>query len=64
MSIDYSANGLISIVDNQTIYDETVQRGGTMIVLKENGSVSIEQIPFTRNLYRETVAALDLQNNG
>ena len=63
MSIDYSANGLVPppLADNQTIYDETVQRGGTLITLQKDSSVSISQIPFTRNLYRETVEAKNLK---
>ena len=58
MSIDYSANGIVPppLAENQRIFDETVQRGGTLITLGEKGSVTIEQVPFTRNLYRETLA--------
>lgn len=57
MSIDYSANGIVlpPIAENQTIYDETPQRGGTLITLGKDSSVSISQVPFTRNLYRETL---------
>ena len=57
MSIDYSANGIVlpPVAYNQTIYDETAQRGGTLITLGKDSSVSISQIPFTRNLYRETL---------
>lgn len=58
MSIDYSANGIVPPpVENQTIYDETPQRGGTLITLGEDRSVTIKQIPFTRNLYREALEA-------
>ena len=57
MSIDYSANGIFDFADNQTIYDDTDQRGGTLITLDKNSNVTIEQIPFTRNLYQETLAA-------
>ena len=62
-SIDYSANGLVPppLADNQTIYDETVQRGGTLITLGKDNSVNIESIPFTRNLYRETLEELGLE---
>lgn len=58
MSIDYSAVGLIpeSIYPNQNIYDETEQRGGTLVTLNEKGNTTIKQIPFARNLYRETLA--------
>ena len=58
MSIDYSAVGIIpeSIYPNQNIYDETEQRGGTLITIRENGAAELRQIPFTRNLYREAVA--------
>ena len=57
MSIDYSAVGLLpeSIYPNQNIYDETEQRGGTLITIKEDGSALLKQIPFTRNLYREAI---------
>jgi len=57
MSIDYSAVGLTPppLAQNQNIYDETEQRGGTLITLKEGGIREVTQIPFTRNLYRETV---------
>ena len=56
-SIDYSAVGLVPefIAPNQNIYDETEQRGGTLITLKKGGETEVSQIPFTRNLYRETV---------
>ena len=59
MSIDYSANGIVPppMADNQTIFDETEQRGGTLITLQKDSSVEIKQIPFTRNLYREALAA-------
>lgn len=62
MSIDYSANGIVpeTIADNQHIFDETVQRGGTLITLGEGSSVDIRQIPFARNLYRETLAELNM----
>ena len=58
MSIDYSANGLVPevVAGNQSIFDENIQRGGTLITLGENSSVNISQVPFTRNLYRETLA--------
>ena len=60
MSIDYSANGIVPppIADNQTIYDDVEQRGGTLITLNKDSSVQIAQIPFTRNLYRETLASM------
>ena len=63
MSIDYSAVGLLpeSIYPNQNIYDEIEQRGGTLITLNAESSVSISQVPFTRNLYRE---AIEARNNG
>ena len=59
MSIDYSANGIVPppVAYNQTIFDEVEQRGGTLITLKENSEVDVRQIPFTRNLYREELAA-------
>lgn len=55
MSIDYSAVGLIpeAIYPGQNIYDETEQRGGTLITLTESGDTIIDQVPFARNLYRE-----------
>ena len=57
MSIDYSAVGLLpdGIYPNQNIYDETEQRGGTLVTLKGNGNTMVKQIPFARNLYRETI---------
>jgi len=55
MSIDYSANGLTPAKDNQDIYDNVVQRGGTLITLNKDSSISVAQVPFTRNLYREEV---------
>ncbi|MBP5404439.1 MAG: metallophosphoesterase [Clostridia bacterium] len=57
MSVDYSAVGLVSFYPNQNIYDETEQRGGTLITLKKDGDTEVSQVPFTRNLYRETLAA-------
>lgn len=58
MSIDYSSNGLFDFYDdNQNIYDQTAQRGGTLITLKPNSEVEVTQVPFTRNLYREALAA-------
>lgn len=57
MSIDYSANGIVPLVAHQDIYDKTEQRGGTLITLDSKGGVSISQVPFTRNLYREALAA-------
>ena len=59
MSIDYSANGISGDLTDlpQTIYDETEQRGGTLITLKPNSEVEIEQIHFLRNLYREALDA-------
>ena len=58
MSIDYSANGIVPppVAYGQTIFDDTVQRGGTLITLQKDSSVEIKQVPFTRNLYRETLA--------
>ena len=58
MSIDYSANGVVPppLAHNQDIYDETEQRGGTLITLGKDSSVSVTQVPFTRNLYREALA--------
>jgi len=54
MSIDYSANGLLGAFDpHQRIYNETEQRGGTLITLKKDSSVEIKQVPFTRNLFQE-----------
>ena len=55
MSIDYSANGLIPppFAHNQDIYDETEQRGGMMVTIAADSSVSVSQVPFTRNLYQE-----------
>lgn len=61
MSIDYSANGLIGIAPGQTIYKDTNQRGGTVVVIDKNGGVSIDQVPFSRNLYQETVDAANAQ---
>ena len=63
MSIDYSANGIVSppVSYTQTIFDETEQRGGTLITIGKDSSVSIEQLPFTRNLYRETMEELHLK---
>ena len=55
MSIDYSANGLVPLAQNQEIYDETVQRGGTLVTIKADSSATVSQVPFTRNLYREEV---------
>ncbi len=57
MSIDYSANGIVPeiVAANQSIFDENIQRGGTLITLGENSSVTVTQVPFTRNLYRETL---------
>ena len=55
MSIDYSANGLTPAKADQDIYDDTTQRGGTLITLNADSSVTVEQVPFTRNLYREEV---------
>jgi len=57
MSIDYSAVGLLpeSLYPNQNIYDETEQRGGTLITIKEDGAVTQRQIPFAENLYRAAV---------
>ena len=55
MSIDYSANGLIPAVSNQDIYDETEQRGGTLATIKADSSVSVAQVPFFDNLYRNEV---------
>lgn len=57
MSIDYSANGLIPapFAHNQDIYDETVQRGGTLVTIGTDGGVSVAQVPFTRNLYQEEI---------
>ena len=59
MSIDYCANGIVPAA-HQDIYDKTEQRGGTLITLNADSSVSISQVPFTRNLYRE---ALEAQNS-
>ena len=59
MSIDYSANGIVP-VDNQDIFDEVDQRGGTLITIKGDSSVLIDQVPFTRNLYRETLEEMHL----
>ena len=57
MSVDYSANGLLGAwFDNQEIYNETAQRGGTLITLNADSSISVEQVPFTRNLYQEALA--------
>ena len=55
MSIDYSAVGLLppEIYPKQDIYNETEQRGGTLITLHKDSSVTVSQIPFTRNLYQE-----------
>ncbi|MBP5404456.1 MAG: metallophosphoesterase [Clostridia bacterium] len=53
MSVDYSANGLTPLKENQRIFEETVQRGGTLITLHADSSVGIEQIHFDRNLYQE-----------
>ena len=57
MSIDYSANGIVPppFAYNQDIYDETEQRGGTLITLDAESGVSVSQVPFTRNLYQEAV---------
>jgi len=58
MSIDYSANGLTPIgsnAENQRIFEDTVQRGGTLITLNADSSVSVKQVPFKRNLYQEEV---------
>ena len=56
MSVDYSANGLLgALFENQEIYNETVQRGGTLITLNPDSSVFVEQVPFTRNLYQEAL---------
>ena len=60
MSVDYSANVLLALWDNQEIYDETEQRGGTLITLNADSSISVQQVPFARNLYREALA----QENG
>lgn len=60
MSIDYSANGIVPTVfkDNQKIYTELEQRGGTLITLNEGSrEADIRQIPFTRDLYDEAVKA-------
>ena len=58
MSIDYSANGISGdLADNQDIYNEVAQRGGTLITLKPNSEVEIEQIHFWRNLYQEALGA-------
>ena len=57
MSIDYSANGMFTAKANQRIYNETEQRGGTLITLSADSSVTITQVPFDRNLYEEAVAA-------
>ncbi|MBQ9370206.1 MAG: metallophosphoesterase [Clostridia bacterium] len=56
MSIDYSANGLTPAKDNQTIFNDTIQRGGTLITLNKDSSIEVTQVPFTRNLYQEEVA--------
>ena len=63
MSIDYSANGIVPppFADNQNIFAETEQRGGTLITLKKDSNVSISQIPFTRDLYRETLREKGLE---
>ena len=63
MSIDYSANGIVPppLAENQTIFDEVDQRGGTLITLQKDSSVAVQQIPFTRNLYRETLAEKGLK---
>ena len=58
MSIDYSANGLTPLgekAEMQNIYDDTTQRGGTLITLNADSSITVEQVPFTRNLYREEI---------
>lgn len=60
MSIDYSAVGLVTFYPKQDIYDETEQRGGTLITLKADGETEVSQLPFTRNLYRETLAERQL----
>lgn len=63
MSIDYSSNGLSDFWDdNQRIFDETAQRGGTLITLKPNSEVEVKQIPYTRNLYQEAREA-EIQKN-
>jgi len=58
MSIDYSANGLIPppFAHNQDIYDETEQRGATLVTIGKDSSVAVSQVPFTRNLYQEEIA--------
>ena len=55
IQIDYSAVGLLppEIYPKQDIYNETEQRGGTLITLNKDSSVTVSQIPFTRNLYQE-----------
>ena len=62
LSIDYSANGIVpeTIADNQHIFDETAQRGGNLITIGAGGSATVDQIHFTRNLYRETLAELNM----
>ena len=64
MSIDYSANGIFSppIAENQTIFDDVNQRGGTLITLQKDSNVKVEQLPFTRNLYRETLEVKGLKS--
>ncbi len=56
MSIDYSANGLLP-GEAQNVYNTTEQRGGTLITLNADSSVTLTQVPFTRNLYQEALAA-------
>ena len=59
MSIDYSANGLLPdwLAENQTIYKDTQQRGGTLITIHGDSSVTIDQVPFTTDLYAAAVNA-------
>jgi len=52
MSIDYSANGLTPIGDNQTIYSDIVQRGGTLITLNADSSIDVKQVPYSTDLYQ------------
>ena len=60
MSIDYSAVGLVPFWHNQNIYEETEQRGGTLITLKADGSTSVAQIPFAEDLYGDTLKERNL----